>query len=131
MYNWFLKIIDFQGGLEEVVSQVHKVGIGRASREDKVLQERERESDSFGANANQMVQFLVNTRGGTRTHNLLLRREAPYPLGHTSMECISNSLFIVGLSGLWYIEVFNVSSMQMAVFSVGIAKILSYCDNTG
>ena len=24
-----------------------------------------------------------NTRGGTRTHNLLLRREAPYPLGHT------------------------------------------------
>ena len=73
MYNWFLKIIDFQGGLEEMVSQVHKVGIGRASREDKVLQERERESDSFGANANQMVQFLVNTRGGTRTHNLLLR----------------------------------------------------------
>ena len=131
MYNWFWKIIDFQGGLEEVVSQVHKVGIGRASREDKVLQERERESDSFGANANQMVQFLVNTRGGTRTHNLLLRREAPYPLGHTSMECISNLLFIVGLSGLWYIEVFNVSSMQMAVFSVGLAKILSYCDNTG
>ena len=25
-----------------------------------------------------------STRGGTRTHNLLLRREAPYPLGHTS-----------------------------------------------
>ena len=25
-----------------------------------------------------------NTRGGTRTHNLLLRREALYPLGHTS-----------------------------------------------
>ena len=25
-----------------------------------------------------------NTRGGTRTHNLLLRREAPYPLGHAS-----------------------------------------------
>ena len=24
------------------------------------------------------------TRGGTRTRNLLLRREAPYPLGHTS-----------------------------------------------
>ena len=72
-----------------------------------------------------------NTRGETRTRNLLLRREAPYPLGHTSMECISNSLFIVGLSGLWYIEVFNVSSMQMAVFSVGLAKILSYCDNTG
>ena len=24
------------------------------------------------------------TRDGTRTHNLLLRREAPYPLGHTS-----------------------------------------------
>ncbi len=27
---------------------------------------------------------LGNTRGGTRTRNLLLRREAPYPLGHTS-----------------------------------------------
>ncbi len=26
----------------------------------------------------------TNTRGGTRTRNLLLRREAPYPLGHTS-----------------------------------------------
>ena len=26
----------------------------------------------------------VSTRGGTRTRNLLLRREAPYPLGHTS-----------------------------------------------
>ena len=25
-----------------------------------------------------------NTRDGTRAHNLLLRREAPYPLGHTS-----------------------------------------------
>ena len=25
-----------------------------------------------------------NTRGGTRARNLLLRREAPYPLGHTS-----------------------------------------------
>ena len=29
----------------------------------------------------------VNTRGGTRTRNLLLRREAPYPLGHTSTCC--------------------------------------------
>ena len=27
------------------------------------------------------------TRGGARTRNLLLRREAPYPLGHTSSEC--------------------------------------------
>ena len=27
---------------------------------------------------------VQNTRGGTRTRNLLLRREAPYPLGHTS-----------------------------------------------
>ena len=26
------------------------------------------------------------TRGGTRTRNLLLRREAPYPLGHTSPD---------------------------------------------
>ena len=26
----------------------------------------------------------LHTRGGTRTRNLLLRREAPYPLGHTS-----------------------------------------------
>ena len=28
---------------------------------------------------------MGNTRGGTRTPNLLLRREAPYPLGHTSL----------------------------------------------
>jgi hypothetical protein len=28
-----------------------------------------------------------HTRGGTRTRNLLLRREAPYPLGHTSSCC--------------------------------------------
>ena len=34
-------------------------------------------------NAN--LNGVVDTRGGTRTHNLLLRREAPYPLGHTSM----------------------------------------------
>ena len=27
----------------------------------------------------------LHTRDGTRTHNLLLRREAPYPLGHTSV----------------------------------------------
>ena len=27
---------------------------------------------------------LAHTRGGTRTRNLLLRREAPYPLGLTS-----------------------------------------------
>ena len=25
------------------------------------------------------------TRSGTRTHNLFLRREAPYPLGHTGL----------------------------------------------
>ena len=31
-----------------------------------------------------MQNSLQDTRGGTRTHNLLLRREAPYPLGHTS-----------------------------------------------
>ena len=28
------------------------------------------------------------TRGGTRTRNLLLRGEAPYPLGHTSNRYI-------------------------------------------
>ena len=28
---------------------------------------------------------MVDTRDGTQTHNLLLRREAPYPLGHTSL----------------------------------------------
>ena len=29
-------------------------------------------------------KLSAHTRGGTRTRNLLLRREAPYPLGHTS-----------------------------------------------
>ena len=31
------------------------------------------------------IEFASNTRGGTQTRNLLLRREAPYPLGHTSI----------------------------------------------
>ena len=31
-----------------------------------------------------MQNSLQDTRGGTRTHNFLLRRETPYPLGHTS-----------------------------------------------
>ena len=31
-----------------------------------------------------------HTRGGTQTHNLLLRREAPYPLGHTSRQLLGN-----------------------------------------
>ena len=30
------------------------------------------------------MQCASHTRDGTRTHNLLLRGEAPYPLGHTS-----------------------------------------------
>ena len=30
-----------------------------------------------------------NTRGGTQAHNLLLRREAPYPLGHTSHDALA------------------------------------------
>ena len=38
-----------------------------------------------------MRRIARNTRGGTRTHNLLLRREAPYPLGHTSMEYFQES----------------------------------------
>ena len=37
-------------------------------------------SSNFAAEAS----TTCNTRGGTRTRNLLLRREAPYPLGHTS-----------------------------------------------
>ena len=32
-----------------------------------------------------------NTRDGTRAHNLLLREEAPHPLGHTSScQCNGN-----------------------------------------
>ena len=31
------------------------------------------------------IELASNTRGGTRAHNLLLRRQAPYPLGHTSI----------------------------------------------
>ena len=34
-----------------------------------------------------------NTRGGTRTRNLLLRREAPYPLGHTNVTLSYKSHF--------------------------------------
>ena len=35
----------------------------------------------------------MNTRGGTRAHNLLLRREAPYPLGHTG-GCTREDVFV-------------------------------------
>ena len=38
-----------------------------------------------------------HTRGGTRTRNLLLRREAPYPLGHTS-TCIPKSAHAVTIA---------------------------------
>ena len=34
--------------------------------------------------ASLVLYYRASTRDGTRTHNLLLRREAPYPLGHTS-----------------------------------------------
>ena len=37
----------------------------------------------------------AHTRGGTRTRNLLLRREAPYPLGHTSSWCACRSWAMV------------------------------------
>ena len=40
-----------------------------------------------------------HTRGGTRTRNLLLRREAPYPLGHTSSCCsLSNACLMCSFS---------------------------------
>ena len=39
-----------------------------------------------------------NTRGGTRTRNLLLRREAPYPLGHTSNWWCSGSCCLALIS---------------------------------
>ena len=39
----------------------------------------------------------TNTRGGTRTRNLLLRREAPYPLGHTSADmALGTDEYLVG-----------------------------------
>ena len=40
------------------------------------------------------------TRGGTRTHNLLLRGEAPYPLGHTGVYISSCALVGNWLLGL-------------------------------
>ena len=32
------------------------------------------------------VTFGQNSPDGTRTHNLLLRRETPYPLGHRTLD---------------------------------------------
>ena len=66
------------------------------------------------------------TRGGTRTHNLLLRREAPYPLCHT---------------GNWATNVFQpklksatVSCCDKMVDTLGIepraSRMLSGCDTT-
>ena len=40
------------------------------------------------------------TRDGTRTHNLLLRREAPYPLGHTSVNFKTAELRCGGCSAV-------------------------------
>ena len=49
------------------------------------LSPRQLNGSSLGPTQLRCSKTLNNTRGGTRTHNLLLRREAPYPLGHTSM----------------------------------------------
>ena len=38
-----------------------------------------------------------NTRDGTRAHNLLLRGEAPYPLGHTSMCLVQSDIVVSSL----------------------------------
>ena len=40
-------------------------------------------------------QFSKSTRDGTRTRNLLLRREAPYPLGHTSSDGSGHRVLII------------------------------------
>ena len=39
------------------------------------------------------VASSAHTRGGTRTHKLLLREETPYPLGHTGVY-ISSFAFV-------------------------------------
>ena len=54
--------------LSAVVSQIERTSNGSGARDVRVRKPRRQ-----------------STRGGTRTHNLLLRREAPYPLGHTSL----------------------------------------------
>ena len=43
------------------------------------------ERAAWGSKRILICQSTKYTRGGTRTRNLLLRREAPYPLGHTSL----------------------------------------------
>ena len=54
--------------LSAVVSQIERTSNGSGARDVRSRKPRRQ-----------------STRGGTRTHNLLLRREAPYPLGHTSV----------------------------------------------
>ena len=41
---------------------------------------------------------MKNTRGGPRAHNLLLSREEPYPLGHTSYDALAPRLAIMHTS---------------------------------
>ena len=43
------------------------------------------ERAAWGSKRILKCQSTKYTRGGTRTRNLLLKREAPYPLGHTSL----------------------------------------------
>ena len=51
---------------------------------------------SFAEVAATKASTSKSTRGGTRTRNLLLRREAPYPLGHTSSyRSLPNMCFIM------------------------------------
>ena len=43
-------------------------------------------TDAADERRRQMVEALVPALGGTRTHNLLLRRETPCPLGHKGAD---------------------------------------------
>ena len=45
---------------------------------------------TFGGGVRAKAEVAI-TRDGTRTRNLLLRREAPYPLGHTSSGSTANA----------------------------------------
>ena len=69
-----------------------------------------------------MIQFIhekgISTRDGTRTHNLLLRREAPYPLGHTS--CCK----LLAAFGLGWI-------VQLTMYSLVVAGLDGAREGTG
>ena len=71
-----------------------------------------------------------STHGGTRTRNLLLRREAPYPLGHTSAELMQSKAPFGGRERseeAWGGSVEGVLPMRIELTTLGLRPTRANC----